>query len=253
MQRETEMLFNAVIRENRSALDLLDADFTFLNERLARHYEIPNVMGSHFRRVALPAGSPRRGLLGHGSVLTVTSYANRTSPVIRGKWILNNILGTPPPDPPPNVPALPDRMTQARVKTMRERMAQHRENPACTSCHVMMDPAGLALENFDAIGRWRTVDESFNRIEASGTLPDGTRFDGVAELRAALIRQPERFVNTVTEKLMIYALGRGLEYYDMPAVRKIVRDTAAARYPMESLIAGVVQSRPFQFRNALGK
>jgi hypothetical protein len=249
MQRETELLFQAVVRENRSVLELLDADFTFLNERLARHYGIPHVMGSHFRRVALPADSPRRGLLGHGSVLTVTSYANRTSPVIRGKWILNNILGTPPPDPPPNVPALPDRMTQARVKTMRERMAQHRENPACTSCHVMMDPAGLALENFDAIGRWRTVDESFNRIDASGTLPDGTRFDGVVQLRAALLGHPERFVNTVTEKLMTYALGRGLEYYDMPAVRKIVRDTAAAKYPMEALIAGVVTSRPFQFRS----
>ena len=250
MARETELFFDSIVRENRGVLQLLDGDYTFLNERLARHYEIPNVMGSQFRKVALPPDSPRRGLLGHGSILTVTSYANRTSPVIRGKWILNNILGTPPPDPPPNVPALPDRMTQARVQTMRERMAQHRQNPACTTCHVMMDPAGLALENFDAIGRWRTVDESFNTIDASGALPDGTTFDGVAELRRALLGHPDRFVHTVAEKLLTYSLGRGLEYSDMPAVRAIVRGAAPAGYPMQSIVLGVIKSYPFQFRRA---
>ena len=236
----------ASMRENRGVMELLTADYTFLNERLAQHYGIPNVQGSHFRRVALPADSPRRGLLGQGSILTVTSPAIRTSPVIRGKWILNNILGTPPPDPPPNVPALSDQKTQAKVQTMRERMAQHRANPVCASCHSMIDPAGFALENFDAIGRWRTVDESFNPIDASGALPDGSAFNGVAELRAALASRPERFAHTVTEKLLTYALGRGLEYYDMPAVRKILADTAPDGYRMQSIILGIVNSYPFQ-------
>jgi hypothetical protein len=253
MQRETELLLDSVVRENRSVLELLTADYTFLNERLARHYGIPNIQGSHFRRVALPADSPRRGLLGHGSILTVTSPAIRTSPVIRGKWILNNILGAPPPDPPPNVPALSDRRTQARVQTMRERMAQHRSNPACSACHSMIDPAGFALENFDAIGRWRTVDESFNAIDASGALPDGSKFDGVTELRAALTKHPERFAHTVTERLMTYALGRGVEHYDMPAVRKILRDAAPGGYRMQSLILGIVKSYPFQYRRSQGR
>jgi hypothetical protein len=248
MQRETELLLDSVVRENRGVLELLTADYTFLNERLAQHYRIPNILGSHFRRVSLPADSPRRGLLGHGSILTVTSPAIRTSPVIRGKWILNNILGAPPPDPPPNVPALSDRRTQAKVQTMRERMAQHRSNPACTTCHSMIDPAGFALENFDAIGRWRTVDESYNAIDASGALPDGSKFDGVKELRAALTKHPERFAHTVTERLMTYALGRGVEYYDMPAVRKILRDTAPDGYRMQSIILGIVKSYPFQYR-----
>jgi mono/diheme cytochrome c family protein len=250
MQKETELFFDAIVRENRPVPELLTADFTFLNERLADHYDIPGVQGSHFRRVTLPADSPRRGILGQGSVLTVTSHAIRTSPVIRGKWILNNILGTPPPDPPPNVPALSDQRTQARVKTMRERMSQHRSNPVCASCHNMIDPAGFALENFDAIGRWRTVDESFNPIDASGALPDGAKFDGVAQLRAALVRRPERFVNTVTEKLLTYALGRGLESYDMPAVRRIVRDAAADEYRFQAVILGVVKSYPFLMRSA---
>jgi Protein of unknown function (DUF1592)/Protein of unknown function (DUF1588)/Protein of unknown function (DUF1585) len=248
MQRETELLLDSVVRENRGVMELLTADYTFLNERLAEHYGIPNVQGSHFRRVALPADSPRGGLLGHGSILTVTSPAIRTSPVIRGKWILNNILGAPPPDPPPNVPALSDRRTQAKVQTMRERMAQHRSNPACASCHSMIDPTGFALENFDAIGRWRTVDESYNAIDASGALPDGTTFNGVSELRAALTKHPERFVNTVTEKLLTYALGRGVEYYDMPAVRKILKDAAPDGYRMQSIVLGIVKSYPFQFR-----
>ena len=231
MKRETELFLDSIVRENRPAIEMLTADYTFLNERLARHYAITGVQGSHFRRVALPAESPRRGLLGHGSILTVTSPAIRTSPVIRGKWVLNNILGAPPPDPPPNVPALSEQRTQTRAPTMRERMAQHRNNPACSACHTMIDPAGFALENFDATGKWRIVDESFNPIDATGALPDGRKFDGVAELRAALAARPERFVNTLTEKLLTYALGRGLEYYDMPAVRRILKDAAPEGYP----------------------
>ena len=248
MRRETELFIDSIVRENRGVLELLTADYTFLNERLAQHYNIPNVQGSRFRRVALPADSPRRGLLGQGSILTVTSPAIRTSPVIRGKWILNNILGAPPPDPPPDVPALSDRKTQAKLKTMRERMSQHRANPVCATCHSMIDPAGFALENFDAIGRWRTVDESFNTIDASGALPDGTSFNGVTELRAALTSHPERFAFTVTEKLLTYALGRGVEYYDMPAIRKILRDAEPDGYKMQSILLGIVKSYPFQFR-----
>ena len=250
MIRETERFFDSIVRENRPALDLLTADYTFLNERVATHYGVPNVQGSHFRRVSLPAGSPRRGLLGHGSILTLTSHAIRTSPVLRGKWILNNILGTPPPDPPPNVPALVDRKTQAKTATLRERMQVHRDNPACAACHAMIDPAGFALENFDAIGRWRVVDESFNPIDASGVLPDGTAFDGVAELRAALVRRPERFVTTMTEKLLTYALGRGLTHADMPAVRRILREAADGGYRLQSIILSVVRSDPFQLRRA---
>jgi hypothetical protein len=248
MRRETELFIDSIVRENRGVLELLTADYTFLNERLAQHYNIPSVQGSRFRRVALPPDSPRRGLLGQGSILTVTSPAIRTSPVIRGKWILNNILGAPPPDPPPDVPALSDRKTQAKLKTMRERMSQHQANPVCASCHSMIDPAGFALENFDAIGRWRTVDESFNTIDASGALPDGTSFNGVTELRAALTSHPERFAFTVTEKLLTYALGRGVEYYDMPAIRKILRDAEAEGYKMQSILLGIVKSYPFQFR-----
>ena len=249
-RRETELLFDSIIRENRSVMDLLTADYTYLNERLAEHYQVPNVHGTHFRRVSLAVDSPRRGLLGHGSILALTSYPTRTSPVLRGKYVLNNILGTPPPDPPPNVPALSEEATQTKVATMRERMAQHRSNPVCASCHNMIDPAGFALENFDAIGRWRTVDESFNPIDASGSLPDGTTFDGVGAFRDALVRRPDRFVSTVTERLLTYALGRGLEYYDMPAVRKTVRDAAADDYRFQSLILGVVKSYPFGARRA---
>ncbi len=248
MRRETELLLDSVVRENRGVLELLTADYTFLNDRLAQHYGIPNVQGAHFRRVSLPADSPRRGLLGHGSILTVTSPAIRTSPVIRGKWILNNVLGAPPPDPPPDVPALSDRRTQGKVQTMRERMAQHRANAVCASCHSMIDPAGFALENFDAIGRWRTVDESFNAIDASGALPDGSTFNGVADLRVALTRHPDRFAFTVTEKLMTYALGRGVDYSDMPAIRAILRDAAPGGYRMQALLLGIVQSYPFQYR-----
>jgi mono/diheme cytochrome c family protein len=248
MQRETELFIDSIVRDNRPATEMLTANYTFLNERLARHYQITNVQGSHFRRVMLPADSPRRGLLGHGSILTVTSPAIRTSPVIRGKWILNNILGAPPPDPPADVPALSEQRTQTKAPTMRERMAQHRNNPSCSACHTMIDPAGFALENFDATGKWRVVDESFNAIDASGALPDGRKFDGVAELRAALAARPERFVHTLTEKLLTYALGRGLEHYDMPAVRKILSDAAPGDYRMHAIVTGVVKSYPFQFR-----
>lgn len=250
MITETELFFDSIVREDRGVLELLNADYTFLNARLAGHYDIPNVQGSHFRRVALPADSPRRGLLGHGSILTLTSHAIRTSPVLRGKWVLNNILGTPPPDPPPNVPALVDSKTSAKVETMRERMAAHRTNPVCAACHTMIDPAGFALEGFDAIGRYREVDEWFNQIDTSGVLPDGTSFDGAVELRAALVEHPQRFVGTFTEKLMTYALGRGLDYYDMPAIREIVRKSAASDYGMQSVIVGIVNSYPFLHRRS---
>jgi Protein of unknown function (DUF1592)/Protein of unknown function (DUF1588)/Protein of unknown function (DUF1585)/Protein of unknown function (DUF1587)/Protein of unknown function (DUF1595)/Planctomycete cytochrome C len=250
LQRETELFFDSVVRENRPTMELLTAKYTFLNQRVAEHYGIPNIQGSDFRRVELAEESPRRGLLGQGSILTITSHPNRTSPVLRGKWILKNILGTPPPDPPPNVPSLPDQKTQAKVTTLRERMAQHRANEPCATCHSMIDPAGFALENFDAIGRWRIVDESYNPIDTSGALPDGTKFSGVTELRTALALHPERFVNTVAQKLMTYALGRGLEYYDMPAVRKIVKDTSTDQYRVQSLVLGIVESYPFQMRRA---
>ena len=247
-RRETELLFSSVLREDRSALDLLDADYTFVDERLARHYGIPNVRGSHFRRVALDDGA-RGGLLGHGSILTVTSYANRTSPVNRGKWVLENILGTPPPPPPPDVPDL-ETAEGGQALSMREAMEQHRANPVCASCHRLMDPLGLALENLDAIGRWRDRNETRGAINATGELPDGTPFDGPAGLKDALLRHPERFVTTVTEKLMTYALGRGIEYYDAPAVRAIVRDAAEDGYRLSSLVKGVVRSAPFQMRRS---
>ena len=248
--RETLLFIDSIMREDRSLLDVLTADYTFLNERVARHYGFHDVQGSHFRRVQLPEDNPRRGLLGHGSVLTLTSHAIRTSPVNRGKWILDNILGTPPPDPPANVPALDDRKTQAKVATLRERMSAHRANPACASCHNIIDPTGFALENFDAVGRWRIVDESFNVIDASGVLPDGTSFEGVGDMIGALVRRPERFVTTVTEKLLTYALGRGLEPYDMTAVRRIVSSAAQDDFRFQTIVAGIVDSYPFRYRRA---
>ena len=249
MLRETELFIDSIVRENRSMVEILTTNYTFLNERVALHYDISNIQGSHFRRVTLAADSPRRGLLGHGSVLTVTSHAIRTSPVNRGKWILDNVLGTPPPDPPPNVPALDDKKTQARMDTLRDRMSAHRANPVCASCHNVIDPAGFALENFDAIGRWRVMDRSFNVIDASGALPDGTPFDGVTELIEALVRRPERFVTTVTEKLLTYALGRGVEYYDMPALRRIVAEAAPDDFRFHSIVLGIVKSYPFLNRS----
>jgi len=246
-RRETELLFETIVREDRNVLDLLRAPYTFVNERLARHYGIPNVYGSRFRRVALPGDSVRAGLLGHGSILTVTSYANRTSPVLRGKWVLENILGTPPPPPPPNVPPLSSPPV-GKALSMRERMAEHRSNPACSGCHQLMDPAGLAMENFDAIGRWRTRTEAGTPVDAAGGLPGGTTFDGVAGLRKAILSRPELFVTTVTEKLLTYALGRGLEYYDAPAVRAITREARSQDYRFSSIVLGVVTSAPFQMR-----
>ncbi len=246
-RRETELLFASVLRENRSVIDLLAADYTFLNERLARHYGIPNVRGSHFRKVALDDPA-RGGLLGHGSILTVTSYANRTSPVLRGKWVLENILGNPPPPPPADVPAL-EETTTGKQLTMREAMAQHRANPVCASCHQMMDPPGLALEPFDAVGRWRTPNQTQDDADVSGVLPDGTTFEGPAGLKEALLAHPDRFVTTVTEKLLTYAIGRGVEYYDAPAVRAITREAAPNDYRLTTLILGVVKSTPFRMRS----
>jgi mono/diheme cytochrome c family protein len=246
--RETELFFGSMRREDRSLLDLLKADYTFLNERLAQHYGIPNVYGSHFRRVTLGPESMRAGLLGHGSILTLTSYAMRTSPVVRGKWVLENILGAPPPPPPPNVPALKEATDRGKVLTMRERMAQHRTNTVCASCHARMDPLGFALENFDAVGRWRTRDESGTPIDASGALPEGKAFDGIKGLREVLLAQPELFVTTLTEKLLTYAVGRELSHDDAPAVRGVVRSAAASDYRFSSVIAGIVSSTPFQMR-----
>ena len=228
-------------------VELLSADYTFLNERLATHYGIPGVRGSEFRRVALD-NPARGGLLGHGSILTVTSHANRTSPVVRGKWVLENILGNPPPPPPPDVPALEETTTGQQL-TMREAMEQHRANPVCASCHRVMDPMGLALEPFDAVGRWRTPNETKEPMDTRGELPDGTVFDGPAGLKTALLDHPERFVNTVTEKLLIYAIGRGVEYYDATAVRAITREAARDDYRLTSLIMGVVKSVPFRMRS----
>ena len=234
-RRETELFVDSIMREDRSALDLLRANYTFVNERLAKHYGIPNVYGSRFRRVSLGDDSVRGGILGQGSVLTVTSYANRTSPVLRGKWILENIVGTPPPPPPQNVPPLKDTDVEGRVLSMRERMAQHRASPACAGCHQLMDPAGLSMENFDAIGRWRIRTESGGSVDASGGLPDGSTFTGMSGLRTALLRKPEMFVGTLTEKLLTYGLGRGLEYYDEPSVREIVAGARANDYRFSSL------------------
>ena len=248
-RRETELFFDSIVREDRSALDLLRADYTFVNERLAEHYGISNVKGSHFRRVSLGAGSKRRGLLGHGSILTVTSYPDRTSPVVRGKWILENLLGTPPPSPPPNVPKLKATDTEGQVLSMRQRMELHRSNPVCAACHAMMDPLGLSLENYDAIGRWRTLGESATPIDASGMSPDGARFEGPDGLRSALLGS-DRFVATLTEKMLTYALGRGLEHYDAPAVRAVLREAARDDYRFSSLVLGVVQSTPFRMRRA---
>ena len=249
--RETELFFESVLREDRSAVDLLEADYTFVNERLARHYGIPNVRGSHFRRVTLDGQSDgiRGGLLGHGSILTVTSYANRTSPVLRGKWVLENILGTPPPPPPAAVPPL-EETTSGKTLSMREAMEQHRANPVCASCHTLMDPPGLSLENYDAVGRWRTQSETGMPVDASGTLPDGAEFDGPVGLKSALLAHPDRFVTTLTEKLLTYALGRGLDYNDAPAVRSITRRAHDDEYRLTSLIMGIVRSAPFRMRRS---
>ena len=245
-RRETEMLFDSVVTEDRSVVDLLTADYTFVNERLARHYGIPNVHGDQFRRV--PVSDPaRRGLLGHGSILTITSHVDRTSPVVRGKWVLDNLLGAPPPPPPPAVPPLAEEKSQLRVLSMRDRMEQHRASPQCASCHRVMDPIGFALENFDAVGAWRTRDGRA-AIDASGQFIDGSAIDGPVSLRDALLRHPENFVTTVTEKLMTYGLGRGIDYRDMPAVRQIVTRSSTEHYRFSSLVLGIVRSAAFQTR-----
>ena len=246
-QRETELFLEAQLREDRSVLELLTADYTYVNERLARHYGVEGIHGSHFRRVTF--GDDRRaGLLGHGSILTVTSYANRTSPVVRGKWLLENILGAPPPPPPPDVPPFEENDVSG-ARSMRERMEQHRANPVCASCHAQMDPLGFALENFDAIGRWRDATDAGDPIDAVGALPDGRRFDGPGGLRRLLRNRRTEFVSTVTTRLMTYALGRGVEAHDMPAIRKIVREAEASGYRWSSIVLGVVNSTPFQMRS----
>jgi hypothetical protein len=245
-QRETELFIESQLREDRSVVDLLSANYTFVNERLARHYGIPNVYGSHFRRVTFEDGI-RGGLLGQGSVLTVTSYATRTSPVQRGKWLLENILGAPPPAPPANVPALKENNEGGKALSVRERMEEHRKNPVCASCHSRMDPLGFALENFDAIGKWRERGEDNALIDASGSLPDGTRFRGPVELRKLLLSRRDDFAMNVADKLLTYALGRGTEYYDRPALRRIMRD-ATPDYRWSSIVLGIAASKPFQMR-----
>ena len=248
LQKETELFLEDQLRADRGVVDLLTADYTFMNERLARHYGVPNVYGSHFRRVSYP-DDKRAGLLGHGSVLTVTAYSNRTSPVIRGKWLLENLLGAPPPPPPPNVPALAENGEGAPATTVRERIEAHRRNPVCASCHAQMDPLGFALENFDAVGKYRVLDaEAKTPIDSSGTLIDGQKFNGPAEFRRLLLERQDDFVRTVTEKLMTYGLGRGVEFYDMPVVRQILRTAKADEYRWSSLVLGIVTSAPFQNR-----
>ena len=248
LQRETELLFRAIMQEDRSVVDLLDSDFTFVDERLARHYGIPEVRGARMRRITLPADSPRRGLLGHGSVLTLTSAANRTSPVVRGKWILENLLGAPPPQPPPGVETnLEKDPAQVKVTSLRQRLEMHRASPQCASCHRLMDPIGLALENFDHTGKWRTLDGKAP-IDASGQLADGTKVNGPESVRRALLARSDVFVTVMAEKLLTYATGRALRPQDMPAVRSIVRAAASDTYRFSSLIAGVVMTPQFQMR-----
>jgi hypothetical protein len=249
-QKETELFFENIVREDRNVFELLNADYTFANERLAKHYGLPGVYGSDFRRVSL-ANTPRRGLLGQGSFLTVTSAPNRTSVVSRGAWILENLMGSPPPLPPPNVPPLPENVNAQGVAavatTVRERMIEHRTNEPCKSCHQLMDPIGLSLENFDGIGRWRTID-SGSKIDASGQLVDGTPLTGADSLRNALLKYPDAFVQTMTEKLLMFATGREAQYYDMPAIRAITRDAGRTDYRFSSIVLGIVNSQPFQMR-----
>ncbi|MCA9070664.1 MAG: DUF1592 domain-containing protein, partial [Planctomycetaceae bacterium] len=247
-RQETELFFASILREDRSVQDLLKADYTFLNERLAKHYGIPHIYGDRFRRVTLEETSRRGGLLRQGSILTVTSYATRTSPVIRGHWILKNILGSPPPPPPANVPALKDN-TVASNLTVRERLAKHRANPNCAGCHNLMDPVGLSLENFDAVGRWREL-EAGQPINATGGLPDGSTFTGVEGLEKALLDRPELLATTLTEKLLTFALGRGIDDTDGPAIRQIVRKAQADNYKFSSLILAITRSVPFQMRTS---
>ncbi len=245
--QETNLFLKSMLRDDRPVLDLLTADYTYVNERLARHYGIPNISGSQFRRVTL-ADESRRGLLGQGSILMLTALANRTSVVQRGKWVLENLLASPPPPPPPDVPPLKEKSEGAKG-TLRQQMEAHRANPACYVCHSRMDPIGFALENFDAIGKWRTTDDGAP-IDSSGTLPDGSKFQGAAEMRKAMLNRPELIVNAISEKLLTYALGRQLEYYDAPSVRKIIREAGASQYRWSSIILGIAKSTPFQMRRS---
>ena len=249
LRQETELFFDSVLREDRSVRTLIKADYTFLNERLAKHYGIPDVYGSRFRRVALAPDSKRGGLLRQGSVLAVTSYATRTSPVLRGVLVLKNILGVPPPAPPPNVPALDESAIAANLP-MRQRLAAHRSNAVCASCHRTIDPVGFSLENFNAVGQWRELEVEDQPVDASGAIPGDKEFRGIDGLEDALLRRPELFVATLTENLLTFALGRGVEYYDAPAVRKIVSDAEKDGYRFSSLILGIVKSVPFQMRRA---
>jgi mono/diheme cytochrome c family protein len=249
MKEETSLFFDSIVKEDRSVVDLLNADYTFINERLARHYGIPDIYGSQFRRVKVTSEA-RRGLLGQASLLTVTSYPNRTSPVERGKWVLTNLLGVPPQPPPPNIPTLPEATTaDGKVLSLRERMEKHRANPTCAGCHRVMDPIGFALESYDGIGRWRKTEDGAP-IDTSGTLFNGANVDGVVGLRRNLVEHPEIFIGVMTEKMLTYALGRGLEYYDMPAVRRIVRDAKARDFRFSSIVLGVARSTPFQMKEA---
>ena len=251
MRRETELFFTSIVRENRSALDLLNADYTFVNERLARHYGIPNVYGSRFRRV--PVTDPnRRGLLGQASLLTMTSVATRTSPVLRGKYIISNLINTPPLPPPAVVPALEESAHKDRPSTVREQLERHRANPVCASCHRNIDPVGFALENFDAVGQWQAKTREGLSIDSAGMLADGTKIDGPVALRNALLSRPDVFAGTITEKLLIYALGRGLDPVDMPVVRSVIRNASGQNYAMQSILLGIVRSAPFQMRTKLG-
>ncbi|MEE2778055.1 MAG: DUF1592 domain-containing protein [Acidobacteriota bacterium] len=251
LRTETELFFGSIVKEDRSVVDLLTADYTFLNERLARHYGVKGIHGDRFRRVDIDDPN-RRGLLGHASILTVTSHATRTSPVLRGKWILDNLLGAPPPPPPPEVPDLPE-SDHAEPSSVRERLTQHRNDPACAACHAQMDPYGFGLENFDAIGRWRTRDSGGSAIDAADVLPDGRAFDGPSELREAILARPEVFLDTFTRKLLTYALGRGLEYTDMPAVRRIAHEAAQDDHRFSSFISAIASSEPFRMKRASAK
>ena len=247
---ETTRFLSNTLREDRSILELLDADYTFVNERLARHYGIQGIYGSRFRKVIVPNLEQRGGLLGHGGLLAISSYPTRTSPVLRGKWLLDTIFGAPAPTPPADVPPLPERGEGGNTTSVRDRLERHRQAPACAACHATIDPPGFALENFDGLGAWRNVDEFGNPIDATATMPNGVEVQGMTGLRTLLLQQPEQFAATVTEKLLSYALGRALGYYDKPTVRAIVQDAAVDDYRWSSLVLGIVKSPAFLTRNA---